>query len=94
MKSNTNEVHVAVVIDGRPGHEKQTFGIVNALSKKKSVTTSVIDISKRTIISQWWSYVELFLRLPYKSVKKPNQADLVIGTGTRTHTTILNLKRK
>ena len=88
-----NELNVIVVLDGRPGHEKQTLGLVSALSIRISVNSTVIDVSGRGILSQIKSYIELVFALPVTTVSMPNSADLVMGTGTRTHATILNIKR-
>lgn len=85
---------MVAIVDGRPGHEKQTFGIIEALGKRKTVTSTVIDVSKRSIFAQWLSYAELFLKLPLTTITIPAEADLVIGAGTRTHTSIINVKER
>ncbi|BHH83243.1 mitochondrial fission ELM1 family protein [Desulforhopalus sp. 52FAK] len=89
-----DDVHVIVVLDGRPGHEKQSLGIVQALEQRVVVNTTTVDVSKRGFFSQLLSYIKLLSG--WKTLDTtglPNQPDLVIGTGTRTHTTVLLLKR-
>lgn len=88
-----DEVDVVVVLDGRPGHEKQSNGIVGALGGLIKVNTHIIDVSNRGFWAQCWAYVELMLGVPPRGIELPDKADLVIGTGTRTHATILTIKK-
>lgn len=91
--SNAGTRHVVVVVDGRPGHEKQSFGIVQALENRISVKTTVVDISKRGFGSQIGSYIQLLFSPGPRYFSLPQNVDLVIGTGTRTHSTVLNIKK-
>ena len=89
-----DEVHVVVVLDGRPGHEKQSLGIVQGLGQRMTVSTTIVDVSKRGFFSQLQSYIKLFFGLQMgDTTGLPTRADLVIGAGTRTHTTVLLLKK-
>lgn len=89
-----NELHVVVVVDGRPGHEKQSLGIVQALAKRMTVSITSVDVSKRGFLSQLQSYIKLLVGWKMSDTAGlPVKADLVIGTGTRTHTTVLLLKK-
>ncbi|PHR29323.1 MAG: hypothetical protein COA36_03745 [Desulfotalea sp.] len=92
IKSN-NVVDVIVVVDGRPGHEKQSFGIIQALANSVDVNSIVIDISKRKFPAQFKSYFDFLFSLSPTDISLPEKADIVIGTGTRTHTTVLNIKK-
>ena len=81
-------LHIWRLIDGKPGHEKQSLGLVLALSKLKKVTCDDIEVkhSAPTQIIQF-----LLGRFPLaKKFKKPN---LIIGAGHRTHFSILAAKR-
>ncbi|MFT5727837.1 MAG: mitochondrial fission protein ELM1 [Desulforhopalus sp.] len=91
--SDKNAVDVVIVVDGRPGHEKQSFGIVQSLGNRISVKTTVIDISKRGFWGQVLSYIKLLFSFGSYDFSLPENADLVIGTGTRTHSTVLNIKK-
>jgi len=91
--SNKSVVDVVIVVDGRPGHEKQSFGIVQSLGKRISVKTTIIDISKRDFGGQVLSYIKLLFSFGSYDFSLPENADLVIGTGTRTHSTVLNIKK-
>ena len=80
--------HVWRLIDGKPGHEKQSLGLVLALSKLKKVTCDDIDV-KHSVPTQIIQF--LLGRFPLaKKFKKPN---LIIGAGHRTHFSILAAKR-
>ena len=81
-------LHIWRLIDGKPGHEKQSLGLVLALSKLKKVTCDDIKVghSVPTQIIQF-----LIGRFPLgKKLKNPN---LIIGAGHRTHFSILAAKR-
>lgn len=94
VERNTSGVNVIVVVDGRPGHEKQSFGITHSLAEKVSIHTTVIDISKRKFGAQVKSYIRLLLNLPIADITLPENAGLVIGTGSRTHSTVLHIKKQ
>lgn len=87
-------LRVIVVIDGRPGHEKQSFGIVQGLANRVNAERHIIDVSKRTFSKQVLSYLGLISKIPVPALELPAEADLVIGTGTRTHSTVLAIKNK
>lgn len=94
VDSNSSVIDVVVVVDGRPGHEKQSFGITNALADKVNINTTVIDISKRRFGAQVKSYIRFLLSLPMAEITLPENAGLVIGTGSRTHSTVLHIKKQ
>ena len=83
---------IAVFYDDRIGHQKQTDGILNALSQlstvdivyKKNIVPSLI-----TSISHFFLFFLCFFRIR----KQPN-IDLIIGTGSHLHIPMLYLKRK
>ena len=91
---NKNVFEVVVVVDGRPGHEKQSFGIIQALENRVNVNTTVIDVAKRTFCQQLKSYAALLLPFYSVDVALPDNVDLVIGTGTRTHSTVVKIKKQ
>ena len=81
-------LHIWRLLDGKPGHEKQSLGLVLALSKLKKVTYDDIKVEHSVAIQ-----ILQFLqgRFPLgKKFKKPN---LIIGAGHRTHFSILAAKR-
>ena len=87
---------VTAFIDGRPGHEKQTKGILAALT-----TATPVDVTFRTVkpgafsrgLMDWIRYFGRYL-FPVKTSVKSESIDLIIGTGSYTHAPMLALKKK
>ena len=75
------------IIDGKPGHEAQTSGLVQALGDR--VELRVFDLSAQTFCASFFGFT--FGRFaPGTSLPKP---DFIIGAGHRTHLTVLAAKR-
>ena len=86
-------VTIGAFFDGRPGHEKQTLGILEQLKKKVDIDVVSIQVSKEKFskqLNQWLNYL-----LKYSTQPNPalSQCDLLIGTGTHTHLPMLSQKR-
>jgi mitochondrial fission protein ELM1 len=89
-------LHIVCFLDGRPGHEKQTFGIVRALEKRVRVNLTQIKVSRRSV---WQSVSGLVrLNLPLSAAflcsEITTKPDLVMGTGSGTHLEILACKKQ
>ncbi|MBW1636292.1 MAG: mitochondrial fission ELM1 family protein [Deltaproteobacteria bacterium] len=89
-------MHIVCFLDGRPGHEKQTYGIVRALEKKVNLRLTEIKVSRRPV---WQSFFGLIrLNLPWPADFHYNEIttkpDLVLGTGSSTHLAILGCKKQ
>ncbi len=91
MSSNQNRVDSPLVIwrliDGKPGHENQSLGLVNALSDKTNCQCIDIKVSNR--IEGLWSYLTSSWSLG-SGLPLP---DLIIGAGHATHLHMLAAKR-
>ncbi|MBU1565394.1 MAG: mitochondrial fission ELM1 family protein [Proteobacteria bacterium] len=89
-----NGIRVVVLLDGRPGHEKQTKGIIQALQAKLKVEIREIVVAPPTPLDLIWQLVLLFL--PGKGWSHPqiHDADLLFGTGSRTHLPLLLFKKR
>jgi mitochondrial fission protein ELM1 len=87
-------LRVIAVVDGRPGHEKQTLGIVEQLRSATFVRLRIVDRSALSFLERCkeWGYLLFPFFVPLE--KEFQDADLVIGSGSRTHLYILLLKRK
>jgi len=91
LRNNRNVVDNPLVIwrliDGKPGHENQSLGLVNALSDKTSC--QCIDIKVNNVFEGLLSYLtsswSLGTGLPLP--------DLIIGAGHATHLHMLAAKR-
>lgn len=86
----SKKIHVWVVSDGKPGHQNQSEGLIQALSNYRDVV--VID---KPIIP----FIKIITILLFKLFKKnkvgngiPLNPDLIIGTGHQTHTSLLFYK--
>ncbi|MBM9519062.1 mitochondrial fission ELM1 family protein [Desulforhopalus vacuolatus] len=86
-------LHVLAVVDGRPGHGKQTLGIVAALRRRCEVELTSLKV-ECDAVSQLKDLVALFLpRLSRRWQSIPG-ADLILCTGGKTHLTALTLGRR
>ena len=86
---------IVAFLDGRPGHEKQTKGVLAALAR-----LTPIDVTFRTVragsftvgLKDWIRYFSGCIIPRRKRVERP-AADLIIGTGAYTHIPMLVLKK-
>lgn len=90
--NNDQEKHVTAIFDDRPGHQKQTEGILNALAKKTKITVHRIFIKDAAF---WHTAFKFIKNLSHKHISPTSEkpSDLVICTGRRTHFTALLLKK-
>ncbi len=95
MKSDTiKELRVIALLDGRPGHEKQTTGILHALQMRTPVEIVQIDGSKFSLYEAFQQTYRLLLSSSGLSHPQISKGDFLIGTGSRTHLPMLLYKRK
>jgi len=91
-----NPLYVIAFLDGSLGHEKQTRGILNALTELTSIEVEYKKIPPPSIkfaLINWFNYIKSFFGAPYQK-KQDCMIDLIIGTGSRTHLPMLLLKRE
>ncbi len=88
------ELRVIALFDGRPGHEKQTMGIVQALQAKVPVQVIRINVKKFSLIEEVVQTCRVFLPLAGLSHEHIEGGDVLIGTGSRTHLPMLLYKKK
>jgi len=87
------KLHVIMYSDGRAGHEKQSLGIIKALQNYVELDISRKEVAHFTFTQNMGLWIRYFLHLT--SSQCPVQsADLVIGSGSRTHIPILTCKRE
>jgi mitochondrial fission protein ELM1 len=91
---------ILAVLDGKPGHEKQTRGVLNALSGMTPVSIESYNAPAITLVArlgEWLQYFyrfQLGIRIGTKDSNKTGPFDFMIGTGTRTHLFMLLKKKK
>ncbi len=92
--SQNDPLRIAVFLDGRPGHEKQTLGIVKALEQNYSLIIEKINVSKPSLSSHLYSLLYFLVgKTATKNFQHLREFDLLIGTGTHTHLPMLFCKR-
>ncbi len=84
-------LRVTALLDGRPGHEKQTRGIIEALSSFTEVRADFIRVPDNPPLADLWAFLRLIVTAQKKAAY--SGPDLVIGTGRRTHLPLLQLKK-
>jgi len=75
------------VVDGKPGHEKQTLGLGHALQQINSCVVKDLHAENNLIALAHW----LFGKFPMG--KKLPPPDLILGAGHRTHFSLLAARR-
>jgi len=87
-------LQIAACLDGRPGHEKQTQGVIAALTRLTPVAATYTKLPRPTVatgLKNWIVYLgTLGLRTWQPTGSKA--VDLIIGTGAATHIPMLRLK--
>ena len=85
---------VVAYFDGRPGHEKQTRGILHALSAMTPVEVVSLKVSMApsAYVKNWAAYFFSFF-LPWRSEGNDPPSNLIIGTGSHTHIPMLLAKK-
>ncbi len=85
---------ILAFLDGRPGHEKQTRGVIRALGGLTSVAVTPVPVRPASLwqaVVNWLRYAGI---LPVRAATGAGPADLVIGTGSHTHLPMLLYKKK
>jgi len=88
------EMHILCLLDGKPGHEKQTFGIIRALGEKFPIKVTEIKVTHHSLWHSFWKMICLnmpFYRFQGQEITDP---DLLICTGSGTHLQTLLYKKK
>lgn len=75
-------------LDGKPGHQQQTLGLVNAIAKLKPVDVIEFDLTQQSVGFTDW----LLGRFPLGGICK-RKPDLIVGAGHATHWAVLAAKK-
>ncbi len=87
-------MQVIAFLDGRPGHEKQTMGILGELRAMVDLEVIEIRLKRQTLPAMVLDLAGLLvLRKKTSGLGGYHDADLLIGTGTQTHVPMLRMKR-
>lgn len=94
MSMSDRKIKVAVFLDGRPGHEKQTLGVVQRLGEIVDVETVQIAVEHQSKFDFIKRLLFFVTGLKAKSkVPETCDCDLFIGTGRQTHLPLLEAHR-
>lgn len=86
---------IVAFLDGRPGHEKQTRGVLQALGDLTAVDVQyrrITSLSFMSALKNWCVYVGAAM-IRWKGPSDP-RLDLIIGTGSYTHIPMLLLRKR
>lgn len=87
-------LRIAAFLDGSPGHEKQTQGILKYLDKRISIDVIFVKVQKSTLFHQVKNWCKLFFGPHFTVGLDLSDRNLLIGTGTHTHLEMLLYKKK
>lgn len=85
--STSSQLVIWRFADGKPGHENQTLGLVNALGRARRVSTYQVPVG-----AGWRSWLSL-LRSGFRPSQSAPKPDLLIGAGHATHWPMLACRR-
>ena len=89
-----SNIRIAVLLDGKPGHEKQSKGILQAMQSMIEVDVIPIRVKRTGSFSLFMRSLRYFLPGDRTADQSAVNADLVLGTGSRTHLPMLEIKKK
>ena len=96
------EIHplsVVAFLDGRPAHEKQSNGVLQALEKLTPIQVEYRRVPTQSLgsdLRDWLTYAGCFglgLRLRQGEISKTGPVDMIIGSGSHVHIPMLLMKR-
>jgi uncharacterized protein len=87
-------LHVAALLDGRPGHEKQTLGVVEALGRLVPLHLTRLAVSRPSLSRRLADTLRLWLPGAGMAAGQLAGVDLLLGTGSSTHLPLLLYKKR
>ncbi|MBB5346373.1 mitochondrial fission ELM1 family protein [Desulfoprunum benzoelyticum] len=93
MTENKQPMKVLAYFDGRPGHEKQTRGILYELGRLVDLEIIEIKIKRKGVPGNIAELAGLLVARAAKETKDHHGIDLLIGTGSSTHVPMLRKKK-
>lgn len=94
INNNGQCLKIHAFLDGTPGHEKQTQGILKSLAKIIKIEVDFTTVDRTSPSHQLLSWGRYFFSVPGRSDFDNFDYDIMIGTGTHTHLPMLLHKKK
>ncbi len=88
-----NHMKIGAFFDGRPGHEKQTRGILDRLAERIDVEITAVQLARLPALVQAADWLQYCFWRRQSPEGRLQQCDLLIGTGTHTHLPMLQAKK-
>lgn len=92
--SDIKKLKIAAFLDGRPGHEKQTKGIISQIRKSIDTEVVFVEVRKPSFYRFLMLIVEYIFPIHRNIDPSVTACDVFIGTGTHTHLPMLINKKK
>jgi uncharacterized protein len=93
MATEIQQLKIIAFFDGRPGHEKQTRGILRELGQMVDIDLTEVKVSRRNILAELLDLAGLFISSRDRREKGAPAANLLLGTGSQTHVPMLKMKQ-
>lgn len=93
MKLET-PLQVAAFLDTRPGHIKQTLGVLDALKEFTEIRVHQVPVPHLGVTGEVMNWLKYALVPGSSHFANLSDCDFFIGTGSRTHIPMLNCKKK
>ncbi len=91
MATEIRQLKVTAFYDGRPGHEKQTRGILRELAQIVDLDLTEVRVHRRNLLADLLDLAGLFISRRGHRDGDP-AVGLLLGTGSRTHVPMLKMK--
>ncbi len=88
IRDKNKKLRIKMFLDGRPGHEKQTRGVVQELGHLITTEVSEITIRKKSFWQELCGLFDYYFCRISSSVEENVECHFIIGSGSRTHITM------
>ncbi len=85
---------ITLFVEGSPGHEKQSLAVIGELKRKTDVVIERVDLSRVSRTQKIKLFFSYFLLPDGGCPLAECDSDILLGTGSKTHFSILAAKKK
>jgi len=90
---NQSPLCITAFYDTRPGHIKQTRGLIQALKEFTRIQVADVFLSDYNLFCIFYDWLRFMGGIPEKNLTDMSKPDLILGTGTHTHIPMLLHRR-